>query len=447
MKTDMTEGSIQGHLARFAVPLILGNMFQLTYNAVDSIVVGRFVGNQAQAAVGIANPLMNVLTFFIVGVCNGIGVIISEYYGGRDERRLRLEMGTATVFGSLVFGGLSLLLWLGATAALKLLRTPEEILGITSGYLRLIAPGLLFIYVYNLYATALRSMGDAKTPLYFLIFSSVLNVLLDILLVIVLDLGVYGAAAGTLLSQISASVLCLFYARKKAKVLRLPGSEFRIDKGILRRTIRYSWATGMQKITLNVGKLLIQSFVNPLGVDIIAAFNAVNRIEDFVLQPEQSIGAAITTFVAQNRGAGKGERVYRSFRVGMVMEVIYGIFIGIVIFAGAEPAMRLFSPDPDNVMIPLGVSYLHIMAVMYTLPGVTNGLQGYVRGWGAMNLCLISTFLQIGSRVVFAAFLIPMFGMPGIAYCCLMGWFIMLGYEAPYFLRHKAVEFTLKSTQ
>ncbi len=160
-------------------------------------------------------------------------------------------------------------------------------------------------------------MGDAKTPLYFLIFSSVLNVLLDILLVIVLDLGVYGAAAGTLLSQISASVLCLFYARKKAKVLRLPGSEFRIDKGILRRTIRYSWATGMQKITLNVGKLLIQSFVNPLGVDIIAAFNAVNRIEDFVLQPEQSIGAAITTFVAQNRGAGKGERVYRSFRVGM----------------------------------------------------------------------------------------------------------------------------------
>ena len=213
---------------------------------------------------------------------------------------------------------------------------------------------------------------------------------------------------------------------------------------MLGRTIRYSWATGMQKITLNIGKLLIQSFVNPLGVDVIAAFNAVNRIEDFVLQPEQSIGAAITTFAAQNRGAGKGERVYRSFRVGMVMEILYGAAIGVIIYAGAEPLMTLFAPSPNNSMIPLGISYLHIMSFMYILPGITNGLQGYVRGWGAMNLCLISTFLQIGSRVVFAAFLIPMFGMPGIAYCCLMGWFVMLAYEWPYFVKYKTSRFTLQ---
>lgn len=444
MKSDMAEGSIEGHLARFAVPLILGNLFQLTYNAADSIIVGRFVGNEAQAAVGIANPLMNVLTFFIVGVCNGIGVIISEYFGGKDDRRLRLEMGTSTLFGGMVFGALSLLLWAGAVLILRLIRTPEEILGLTGSYLRIIAPGLIFVYLYNLYATALRSMGDAKTPLYFLIFSSVLNIFLDLLLVVWCQLGVYGAAAGTLISQISASVLCVFYARKKAEVLRLSRKEIRIEKAILGRTIRYSWATGMQKITLNVGKLLIQSFVNPLGVDVIAAFNAVNRIEDFVLQPEQSIGAAITTFVAQNRGARKGERVYRSFRSGMRMEILYGIAIGIIIYVGAEPAMRLFAPDPDNIMIPLGVSYLHIMSLIYVLPGVTNGLQGYVRGWGAMNLCLVSTFLQIGSRVVFAALLIPRFGMPGIAYCCLMGWIVMLVYEWPYFVTHRKSQFTMK---
>lgn len=443
MKSDMTEGSIEGHLARFAIPLILGNMFQLAYNAADSIIVGRFVGNEAQAAVGIANPLMNVLTFFIVGVCNGIGVIISEYFGGKDEKRLKLEMGTATVFGGMVFGLLSMLLWIGAITVLRIIRTPKEILGLTGSYLRVIAPGLLFVYLYNLYATALRSMGDAKTPLYFLMFSSVLNILLDLLLVIQWDLGVYGAAAGTLVSQICASVLCVIYARKKAAVLRLSMGEFRIDKGILGKTIRYSWATGMQKITLNIGKLLIQSFVNPLGVDVIAAFNAANRIEDFVLQPEQSIGAAITTFAAQNRGAKKGERVYQSFRVGMVMEVLYGIAIGVVIYIGAEPVMGLFAPSADNIMIPLGVSYLHIMSFMYVLPGITNGLQGYVRGWGAMNLCLVSTFLQIGSRVVFAAFLIPQFGMTGIAYCCLMGWFVMLAYEWPYFVRHKKSKFTL----
>ncbi|MFR1831699.1 MAG: MATE family efflux transporter [Lachnospiraceae bacterium] len=444
MKSDMTQGSIESHLVRFAIPLILGNMFQLTYNAADSIIVGRFVGNEAQAAVGIANPLMNVLTFFIVGVCNGIGVIISEYFGGKDDRRLKMEMGTATVFGAIIFGALSVVLWAGAFFVLRLIRTPEEILELTGGYLQIIAPGLLFVYLYNLYATALRSMGDARTPLYFLIFSSVLNIFLDLLLVIEFRLGVFGAAAATLISQISAAILCLFYAGKKAEVLRLSSKELRIDKGMLGRTIRYSWATGMQKITLNIGKLLIQSFVNPLGVDVIAAFNAVNRIEDFVLQPEQSIGAAITTFAAQNRGAGKGERVYRSFRVGMVMEILYGAAIGVIIYAGAEPLMTLFAPSPNNSMIPLGISYLHIMSFMYILPGITNGLQGYVRGWGAMNLCLISTFLQIGSRVVFAAFLIPMFGMPGIAYCCLMGWFVMLAYEWPYFVKYKTSRFTLQ---
>lgn len=444
MKTDMTQGSIQGHLVRFAIPLILGNMFQLTYNAADSIIVGRFVGNEAQAAVGIANPLMNVLTFFIVGVCNGIGVLISEYFGAKDEDGLRRETGTATVFGSLVFGALSLALWLGAAGVLRLIRTPEEVMGLTSGYLRIVVPGLVFVYLYNLYATALRSMGDAKTPLYFLIFSSLLNIVLDLLLVVALPFGVYGAAAGTLISQVSASLLCVFYARKKSAVLALAKGELRIDRRILKKTISYSWSTGMQKITLNVGKLLIQSFVNPLGVDVIAAFNAVNRVDDFVLQPEQSIGAAITTFAAQNRGAKKGERVYRSFRVGMVMEVIYGIFIGIVIYFAARPVMELFSSDPENVMIPLGVTYLHIMAVMYVLPGVTNGLQGYVRGWGQMNLCLASTFVQIGSRVVSAAFLIPMLGMPGIAYCCLFGWTIMLIYEVPCYLRNKRERFMLR---
>lgn len=440
----MTQGSIKGHLVRFAIPLILGNMFQLTYNAADSIIVGRFVGNEAQAAVGIANPLMNVLTFFIVGVCNGIGVLISEYFGAKNEKKLRIEMGTATVFGGLVFGLLSLILWIGAVWILRLIRTPEEVLALTAGYLRVVAPGLLFVFLYNLYATALRSMGDAQTPLYFLIFSSVLNIILDLILVVGIKGGVYGAAAGTLISQILASLLCIAYSRKKSSVLALAPKEFCIDRSILRRTIQYSWSTGMQKITLNVGKLLIQTFVNPLGVDVIAAFNAVNRVDDFVFQPEQSIGAAITTFAAQNRGAKKGERVYRSFRVGMTMEVIYGVIIGIIIFAGARPVMGLFSSDPDNVMIPLGVTYLHIMAFLYVLPGLTNGLQGYVRGWGQMNLCLVSTFLQIGSRVLSAAFLIPALGMPGIAYCCLFGWIVMLAYEVPYYVYHKKEKFMLK---
>lgn len=445
MKHDMTEGSITQHLVRFAIPLILGNMFQLTYNAVDSIVVGRFVGNHAQAAIGICNPFMNVLTFFIVGVCNGISVLMSEFYGAKDEKTLRREMGTSLVFGMGFFLALALCIWILVNPILTVLSTPEEVFSMTAGYLRIVLIGLIFTYIYNLYASTLRSMGDAKTPLYFLIFSSVLNIALDLIFVAGMKMQVYGAAVATVISQFLSSMLCVFYVRRNVPVLRLTRGERQIDRSLLGRTIHYSWATGMQKITLNVGKLLVQAFINPLGVDIIAAFNAVNRIDDFVFQPEQSIGAAMTTFAAQNRGAKKNDRIQKSFHIGMMMEVVYWAFIGTVVFVSSRTLMSWFAPTPDNIMVDLGVSYLHIMAFLYLMPGLTNGLQGYVRGWGQMNVCLISTFVQIVGRVAAAAVLIPRFGMQGAAYCCFVGWTVMLLYEVPYYLIHKKEKFTLKA--
>lgn len=443
MKHDMTEGSISRHLVRFAIPLILGNMFQLTYNAVDSIVVGRFVGNEAQAAIGICNPFMNVLSFFIVGVCNGIAVLMSEFCGAKDEKALREEMGTSLIFGTGFFAVLALVVWCLVGSILHLLSTPLEVFEMTGGYLRIVLVGLVFTYIYNLYASALRSMGDAKTPLYFLIFSSVLNIVLDLWFVAGLKMQVYGAAIATVISQTVSSVMCVVYVYQKVPVLKLTREECRIARPLLGKTIHYSWATGMQKITLNVGKLLVQAFINPLGVDVIAAFNAVNRIDDFVFQPEQSIGAAMTTFAAQNRGAKKNERIQRSFRIGMCMEIAYWAVIGTVVFLNSKTLMTWFSPEPDNIMIDLGVSYLSIMAFLYLMPGITNGLQGYVRGWGQMNVCLISTFVQIVARVATAAILIPRFGMKGAAYCCFFGWMVMLLYEVPYYIIHRKTKFSL----
>lgn len=443
MKHDMTEGSISQHLIRFAIPLILGNMFQLTYNAVDSIVVGRFVGNGAQAAIGICNPFMNVLSFFIVGVCNGIAVLMSEFCGAKNEKALREEMGTSLVFGTGFFAVLALAVWCLVGPILRLLSTPQEVFEMTGGYLRIVLVGLVFTFIYNLYAAALRSMGDSKTPLYFLIFSSVLNIVLDLCFVAGLKMQVYGAAAATVISQTVSSLMCVVYVYKKVPALKLTKEEYRIARPLLGRTIQYSWATGMQKITLNVGKLLVQAFVNPLGVDVIAAFNAVNRIDDFVFQPEQSIGAAMTTFAAQNRGAKKNERIQKSFRIGMCMEVVYWAVIGTVVFLNARTLMTWFSPEPDNIMIDLGISYLSIMAFLYLMPGITNGLQGYVRGWGQMNVCLISTFVQIVARVAAAAILIPRLGMQGAAYCCFFGWTVMLLYEVPYYIIHRKTKFSL----
>lgn len=434
---DMRTGKIAGHMTRFALPLVIGNMFQLTYNAADSVIVGRYVGDAAQAAIGVANPMMNVLIFFIVGACNGIGVILSECYGTGNLKKLKKEFGTAVSFGTGLFFILSILFYFLAPAFLRLISTPPEIMAETVRYTRIILIGICFTFLYNVCASALRGLGDARTPLFFLILSSCLNIGLDLLFVTQFNYGVVGAAWGTVISQGISALLCLLLIQLKQPLLKLRIRDLKIEMGLLLKILNYSISTGLQQITLNIGKVLIQSFVNPLGVPAVAAFNAVNRVDDFVFQPEQSIASAVTTFVAQNRGVGHKERIKKCLWYGLGMELIYGIFIGMVVFFNAERIMGLFTKEEGSRMILIGTLYLQFMALIYILPGVTNWLQGYIRGFGKMNVCLAATFIQMVGRVAASAFLIPRYGIPGVAYSCLIGWIFMLLFEAPYFLYHQ----------
>lgn len=445
MKTDMTKGNITNHLAKFALPLILGNIFQLTYNAVDSIIVGRFVGDSAQAAIGTANPIMNIAVFFIVGICTGTSVLMSEYFGAKNYDKLRKEIGTAMSVGILFTVALSIICMLLSRRFLIWINTPDEILDMSTGYLQIVFGGLLFTFLYNIYAGTMRSIGDARTPIYFVAFSAILNVVFDLLFVVYYKMGVHGAAIGTILSEMISAILCIIYVYIKMPMISLKWKDLRIDKELLKDTINYSWSTGMQKITLNVGKVLIQAFVNDLGVASIAAFNAVNRVDDFVFQPQQSIGSAMTTFVAQNRGAKKPERIQKSFRVGMLMEVAYWVIVGAVVWVFSEKIMYLFVGDATTEVAKLGIIYLKTMVFFYLLPGVTNGLQGYMRGWGKMNICLASTFVQITGRVIAASILIPRFQVAGISYSCLVGWLCMLSFEIPCYLRLRKKEYQILS--
>lgn len=434
---DMRTGNIAGHMMRFAVPLVIGNFFQLTYNAVDSIVVGRCVGDAAQAAIGVANPLMNVLIFFIVGACNGIGVILSECYGAGEHERLKKEFATAAVFGTGVVLLFSALFFLLTPLLLTLISTPPEIMAQTTGYMRIIIMGLCFTFLYNVSACALRSLGDAKTPLLFLVLSSCLNIGLDVLFVVRYSFGVAGAALGTVISQAVSAFLCMAVIQSGNPYLRLGRKDLRIDARLLKRLLQYSVSTGMQKITLNVGKVLIQSFVNPLGVSAVAAFNAVNRVDDFVFQPEQSIASAMTTFVAQNRGAGEKERIRKCLWCGLLMELLYWVLIGAAVFFSAEGIMGLFTAKEGGSMAAIGTAYLRYMSFFYVMPGITNWLQGYVRGFGKMNVCLTATFVQMVGRVGAGAFLIPAYGIVGVAFSCLAGWVLMLLFEIPYCVKKK----------
>lgn len=445
MKTDMTKGNITNHLAKFALPLILGNIFQLTYNAVDSIIVGRFVGDSAQAAIGTANPIMNIAVFFIVGICTGTSVLMSEYFGAKNYDKLRKEIGTAMSVGILFTVALSIICMLLSRRFLIWINTPDEILDMSTGYLQIVFGGLLFTFLYNIYAGTMRSIGDARTPIYFVAFSAILNIVFDLLFVVYYKMGVHGAAIGTILSEMISAILCIIYVYIKMPMISLKWKDLRIDKELLKDTINYSWSTGMQKITLNIGKVLIQAFVNDLGVASIAAFNAVNRVDDFVFQPQQSIGSAMTTFVAQNRGAKKPERIQKSFRVGMLMEAAYWVIVGAIVWVFSEKIMYLFVGDTTTEVARLGIIYLKTMVFFYLLPGMTNGLQGYMRGWGKMNICLASTFVQITGRVIAASILIPRFQVAGISYSCLVGWICMLIFEIPCYLRLRKKEYQILS--
>lgn len=435
--TDMTKGNINKHLIKFAIPLILGNLFQLSYNAIDSIIVGRFVGTNALAAVGTANPIMNIAMFFIIGICMGASILMSEYFGQGNIKKFKREVSTTFISGFIFTVIIIIICIIMTKPILQLIRTPKEILSDATNYLRIIFCGLIFTFLYNVYAATLRSIGDSKTPLIFLIISSIINVVMDIIFVVHFKMGVNGAALATVIAEMLSSVLCITYAYIKVPMLRFSRKEIIIDKTLLKITINYSWVTAMQQTCLYVGKVLVQGAVNPLGVQAIAAFNAVNRVDDFAFTPEQSISNGMTTFLAQNRGAKKHDRIKKGFWSGMKIETLYWVIISMIVYFGAQSIMNLFVPEKSSTVVELGVIYLQMMAFFYLLPSWTNGIQGYFRGMGDLKITLRSTFIQIVGRVAFTYLLAPKFGIVGIALSCLAGWIIMLAYEVPLCIKHR----------
>ena len=435
MVRNMTEGRIFRHLLSYAVPTILGNLFQLTYNAMDSIIVGRFAGKNSLAAVGTANPIMNIVLFFIIGLCMGASVLMSEFYGAGDQRRLKREVSTTLVAGIVFTIGLSILFIFLARPILVLINTPAEVIGEAQAYLRIIFAGLIFTFLYNVYASALRSVGDSVTPVRCLIVAAVLNGVLDYVMVAVFHTGAAGAAAATVMAQACSAVLCMIYVYRRVDLLRVSRKEMHVDRGLLSRTIHYSWASAMQQAVLYMGKVGVQMTVNPLGVDAMATFNAVNRVDDFAYTPQQSIGQGITVFIAQNRGAGNETRVRKGLKEGLALEVAYGIAIGAVIFLCARFLMTLFVQEEEVQIISMGSHYLTTIAFCYILPAVTNGIQGFFRGLGRMEVTLGATATQMIFRVLFSWYLAPRYGIPGIAYACLGGWLMMLVFEVPILVK------------
>ena len=435
MTKDMTTGKIMPLLVKFTIPLVLGNLFQLTYNAVDSIIVGHFVGKEALAAVGICNPISTLMILFLNGLCMGAGILMGMQYGAREYDTLHRQISTTMLSGVIFSVFLTLICVIFAVPILHLMQVDPSIMVMTTQYLRIIFVGLVFTFLYNFFSSTLRALGDSNSPLYFLIISAILNIFGDLFFVVVLHAGSNGCAVSTVISEVLCCLFCIIYIQKKVPILRLGKKWMVFDSSLLKKTIAYGWASAMQQATVQLGKLGIQAIVNTMGVSVAAAFAVVNRIDDFAYTPEQNIAHAMTALMAQNKGAGKKDRMREGFRCGLVLETIYGIAVFIVCFVFARHLMMLFVKDEE--VISHGVTYLHLISVMYILPAFTNGIQGFFRGIGDLKITLISSFINMGVRVLAAAplVLIMHFGIEALPFSYLAGWVGMLVAELPMLIK------------
>ena len=435
MTKDMTTGKIMPLLVKFTIPLVLGNLFQLTYNAVDSIIVGHFVGKEALAAVGICNPISTLMILFLNGLCMGASILMGMQYGAREYDTLHRQISTTMLSGVIFSVFLTLICVIFAVPILHLMQVDPSIMVMTTQYLRIIFVGLVFTFLYNFFSSTLRALGDSNSPLYFLIISAILNIFGDLFFVVVLHAGSNGCAVSTVISEVLCCLFCIIYIQKKVPILRLGKKWMVFDSSLLKKTIAYGWASAMQQATVQLGKLGIQAIVNTMGVSVAAAFAVVNRIDDFAYTPEQNIAHAMTALMAQNKGAGKKDRMQEGFRCGLVLETIYGIAVFIVCFVFARHLMMLFVKDEE--VISHGVTYLHLISVMYILPAFTNGIQGFFRGIGDLKITLISSFINMGVRVLAAAplVLIMHLGIEALPFSYLAGWVGMLVAELPLLIK------------
>ena len=429
MARDMTEGSITKHMLFYAVPLVFGNLFQQLYHTVDSVVVGQFYGKNALAAVGAAGPIMNILTFLIVGISMGTSILMAQYFGAKKYEEMREELGTSFTAGVLLTAVLMALSYLGSGLFIRLTRTPEEIADSATVYLQIISIGLFFTFLYNLFSAALRAIGDSKAPLYVLILTTIVNVFLDLFLVGVLRMGVPGAALATIISQAVSGLALVVYIYAKVPLLQLKAADLKLNREMLKQTVDFSSVSAVQQTTLYVGRLLVQSGVNSLGVDAVAAFNAVSIIDSYVLAPGDSLAASITTFTAQNLGGKQYKRIPKGLKTMFLLAEAYTITVTVLVLLGRGPLLGIFLKPEETEAIRHGLSYLIPMVSFYFLSGLNNTWQGYYRGLGRLKITLWATLIQIPIRVMFTYLLLDFCGVQAVAIGTIIGWVCMFFYE------------------
>lgn len=422
---DLTHGPITGTMLRFALPMIAGNLLQQCYNIADTLIVGRFLGADALAAVGSSYTLMTFLTSVFSGLCMGCGAFFSICRGQRDDARLR--RGVFLSFS--MIAALTAALWAAAAQLdplLRLLEVPDAAYGLMREYLRVIFWGIAATFLYNFFAALLRAVGNSAVPLAFLAVAAALNIVLDLVFVFVFRLGVSGAAAATVLAQWVSGVGLMLYTLLRMPALRVRRADCRFDRALAVELARFSLLTCLQQSVMNFGILMVQRLVNRFGTAVMAAFAAAVKIDSFAYMPVQDFGNAFSTFIAQNHGAGQTRRIREGIRAAARVCVLFCVPVSAAVFLFAKPLLTLFISPGETEILRIGTQYLRIEGTFYCGIGVLFLLYGLYRALEKPGMSLALTVISLGTRVglAYALAAVPAIGVLGIWWSVPIGWFL-----------------------
>ena len=421
---DMTAGSPMKLLTAFSLPMLIGNLFQQFYNLVDLMIVGKFVDSNALGAVGATGSLNFLFVSLSFGLGAGVGIIVSQYFGAKDAENVRRTIANSIYVLFLGAAVMSVIGFFFARTVLVFLNTPPEILDDAVRYLKVTSLGITAVAAYNGVSAMLRALGDSKTPLYFLVFSSVVNIGLDLLFVIVFKWGVFGVALGTIISQVLAAAGCILYAYAKTEYFKIPRSYFKPNGAIIKKTFKIGIPVAFQNSLIAISCIALQSVVNGFGKEVVSAYAAANRFEQLVQQPFNSLGIATSTYSGQNMGANKIDRVKRGYLSGVLIVLGYSLIMLPVNRFGGSFIMSLFVNEQS--VIEIGAHLLRITSCFYFALGMIYVTRGLLNGAGDTTYSMINGMVEVSGRVGLAKplTLIPALGVWGLGFTNGLTWLI-----------------------
>lgn len=420
---DMTQGSPVKLIIGFAVPMLIGNLFQQIYNVADTMIVGRYLGEEALAGVGSTGTLTAFLLALVLGLCNGAGLIVAQCFGCKDSEQMRKTVISLIWVAGILTVCVSLSGVFASRFFLTLLSVPENVIGYSVEYLRILYSLVFGSVAYNGAAAILRSTGDSRTPLAALMASSLLNVGLDIFLITVCHMGVSGAAYATVLSQILSAVICIAYLVKKRHLLGLAGMGMKPERHFILLIIKTGFPAAFQSCMISLGGMSVQRLINSYGASVMAAYVAANRIDSMAIQIIVSIGTALSVFTGQNMGKGDFDRIREGLRKTLGIMLAASSLVAVLVFVFRRSLMGIFlDASVSGEAIETGAEYLSIIGVAYLIAGIMQSYQNVIRGSGDINTCMVAGLTELAGRIVFACLLSSLTGVTGIWIATPLSW-------------------------